>query len=53
MNALIGTRFKIILGYPGGNEVNLAMEKGEVDGRGSASWALWKSKLRTCCVIKS
>jgi tripartite-type tricarboxylate transporter receptor subunit TctC len=44
MNALIGTRFKIIHGYPGGNEVNLAMEKGEVDGRGSASWALWKSK---------
>jgi tripartite-type tricarboxylate transporter receptor subunit TctC len=44
MNALIGTRFKIIHGYPGGNEVNLAMENGEVDGRGSASWALWKSK---------
>jgi tripartite-type tricarboxylate transporter receptor subunit TctC len=44
MNALIGTRFKIIHGYPGGNEVNLAMEKGEVDGRGSASWALWKAR---------
>ena len=28
MNALLGTRFKIILGYPGGNDINLAMERG-------------------------
>src|ERR1700716_688845 len=26
MNGLLGTRFKIVTGYPGGNEVNLAME---------------------------
>ena len=43
MNALIGTRFKIVLGYPGGNDINLAMERGEVDGRGSNSWASWKA----------
>ena len=43
MNALIGTKFKIVSGYPGGNDVNLAMEKGEVGGRGSNSWASWKS----------
>jgi hypothetical protein len=43
MNALIGTKFKIITGYPGGNPVNLAMERGEVGGRGSNSWASWKS----------
>jgi len=43
MNALLGTKFKIILGYPGGNDINLAMEKGEVAGRGSNSWAAWKS----------
>jgi tripartite-type tricarboxylate transporter receptor subunit TctC len=43
MNALLGTKFKIILGYPGGNDINLAMEKGEVAGRGSNSWASWKS----------
>jgi tripartite-type tricarboxylate transporter receptor subunit TctC len=43
MNALIGTRFKVVLGYPGGNEINIAMERGEVDGRGSNSWASWKS----------
>jgi tripartite-type tricarboxylate transporter receptor subunit TctC len=43
MNALIGTKFKIIIGYPGGNDINLAMEKGEVDGRGSNAWGAWKS----------
>ena len=43
MNALLGTRFRIILGYPGGNDINLAMERGEVDGRGSNSWASWKA----------
>ena len=43
MNALLGTKFKIILGYPGGNDVNLAMERGEVEGRGSNSWTSWKA----------
>jgi hypothetical protein len=43
MNSLIGTRFKIVPGYPGGNDVNLAMERGEVGGRGSNSWASWKA----------
>ena len=43
LNALAGTKFRIVGGYPGGNEINLAMEKGEVGGRGSNSWASWKS----------
>jgi len=43
MNTLAGTKFKIVTGYPGGNEVNMAMERGEVQGRGSNSWASWKS----------
>ncbi len=43
LNAMAGTKFKIVAGYPGGNDVNLAMEKGEVGGRGSNSWASWKS----------
>jgi hypothetical protein len=43
MNALVGTKFKIIVGYPGGNDINLAMERGEVDGRGSNAWGAWKS----------
>jgi tripartite-type tricarboxylate transporter receptor subunit TctC len=43
LNQLVGAKFKIVGGYPGGNEINLAMEKGEVGGRGSNSWASWKS----------
>jgi hypothetical protein len=43
LNAVVGTRFKIVTGYPGGNEVNLAMERGEVGGRGANSWASWKA----------
>lgn len=44
LNAMIGTRFRIILGYPGGNEINLAMERGEVAGRGSSAWTAYKSQ---------
>ncbi|HTK14554.1 MAG TPA: hypothetical protein VL402_12210 [Xanthobacteraceae bacterium] len=43
MNYFLGTKFKIIIGYPGGNDINLAMERGEVGGRGSNSWASWKA----------
>ena len=43
MNALLGTKFKIIMGYPGGNDISLAMEKGEVAGRGSNAWGAWKA----------
>jgi tripartite-type tricarboxylate transporter receptor subunit TctC len=43
LNMLVGTKFKIVSGYPGGNQVNLAMERGEVGGRGSNSWASWKA----------
>jgi tripartite-type tricarboxylate transporter receptor subunit TctC len=32
LNAVIGTRFKIIKGYPAANEAMLAMERGEVEG---------------------
>ena len=33
LNAIFGTKMKIINGYPGGNDVVMAMERGEVDGR--------------------
>ena len=33
LNAAVGTRFKVIIGYPSGNEILLAMERGEVGGR--------------------
>jgi len=37
LNALAGTRFKIISGYPGSTQGMLAAERGEVDG-GLTSW---------------
>lgn len=43
LNKVIGTKFKIVFGYPGGADINLAMEKGEVQGRGSNSWSSWKA----------
>lgn len=33
INELFGTNIRIIPGYPGGNDVFVAMERGEVDGR--------------------
>jgi tripartite-type tricarboxylate transporter receptor subunit TctC len=33
LNKLFGTKIKVISGYKGGNEVYLAMERGEVQGR--------------------
>jgi tripartite-type tricarboxylate transporter receptor subunit TctC len=42
MNATLGTKFKLVSGYPGGNDMNLAMERGEIGGRGSNPWASWK-----------
>jgi tripartite-type tricarboxylate transporter receptor subunit TctC len=44
MNVLLGTKFKIITGYPGGTDINLAMERGEVAVRGQNSWSSWKSQ---------
>jgi tripartite-type tricarboxylate transporter receptor subunit TctC len=43
LNKVAGTKFKSIFGYPGGADINLAMEKGEVAGRGSDSWASIKA----------
>jgi tripartite-type tricarboxylate transporter receptor subunit TctC len=38
-NAVLGAKFKIVAGYPGGNDINLAMERGEVQGRCGWSWS--------------
>lgn len=35
MNAVIGTKFRVVPGYRGGGPMNKAMEAGEVHGRGS------------------
>ena len=36
---LFGVKIRLVSGYPGGNEINLAMERGEVDGRCGWSWS--------------
>src|SRR3954452_15174087 len=42
-NELLGTKFKIVSGYPGGTPIVLALERGEVEGRGSNPWSEWKA----------
>ncbi|MDB5571477.1 MAG: Tripartite-type tricarboxylate transporter, receptor component TctC [Hyphomicrobiales bacterium] len=37
MNKYLGTKFKIVTGYKGAADLNLAMQRGEIEGRG-ASW---------------
>ncbi|MEE8559803.1 MAG: tripartite tricarboxylate transporter substrate-binding protein [Alphaproteobacteria bacterium] len=44
LNNVIGTKFKIISGYPSGTAVNLAMERREVDGRCGWSWSSVKTQ---------
>jgi tripartite-type tricarboxylate transporter receptor subunit TctC len=44
LNELFGTKFKIVSGYPGGNEITLALERGEVEGY--CGWALGSIKTR-------
>src|SRR5215472_16468433 len=42
-NAVLGTKFKIVTGYPGGNDIDLEMERGEVQGRCGWSWTSVKA----------
>ena len=43
---MFGAKMKLVSGYPGGNDVNLAIERGEVDGRCGWSWSSIKSQKR-------
>jgi tripartite-type tricarboxylate transporter receptor subunit TctC len=38
MNRLLGTKFKIVTGYPGTAAVELALERGEVEGQAGGTW---------------
>ena len=38
-NAMMGTRFKIVTGYSGSNEVRLAIERGEIHGVFGTAWS--------------
>lgn len=39
---ILGLKFRVIAGFPGGSEMNLAMLRGEVDGRGTFTWTSLK-----------
>jgi tripartite-type tricarboxylate transporter receptor subunit TctC len=43
MNAILGTMMQVITTYPGGNDIVLAMERGEVMGRCGWSWSSIKA----------
>jgi tripartite-type tricarboxylate transporter receptor subunit TctC len=38
LNAVIGTKFKLVLGYPGSREIGLAIDKGEVHAACGLAW---------------
>jgi tripartite-type tricarboxylate transporter receptor subunit TctC len=44
-NSLVGTRFKIVVGYRGGEAIDEAMRRGEVAGRANSIWASVKMTL--------
>ena len=43
LNELLGTKFKPITGYAGSSQIHIAMERGEVMGRGGNSWSSVKT----------
>lgn len=43
INGVLGSRLKIISGYPGGNDVKIAIQRGEVSGRCGWSWSSVKA----------
>jgi tripartite-type tricarboxylate transporter receptor subunit TctC len=45
LRQLVGARIRSIVGYPGAPAMNLAMERGEADGRCSLSWESMKASM--------
>ena len=43
LNNLVGTKFKVVAGYPGVNDLLLALERGEADARCGWSWGAVKA----------
>ena len=46
MRNILGMKFKVIAGYPGSNELNLALERGEIEGRGVVTWTSLKPSYK-------
>jgi tripartite-type tricarboxylate transporter receptor subunit TctC len=53
LNNMFGARFKMVHGYPGGNEINIAMERGEVQGRCGFPWSTVKASHQHWIKAKS
>src|SRR5499426_2536380 len=43
LNNLLGTKFRVVAGYPGVNDLTLALERGEADARCGWSWGAAKA----------
>jgi tripartite-type tricarboxylate transporter receptor subunit TctC len=43
LNNLLGTQFRVVNGYASGGAIDLALERGEAEGRGSITWSSLKS----------
>ena len=43
LNQVLGTKFKIVTGYESGTQVTLAIERGEVQARGTTPWTTWRA----------
>ena len=39
LNGVFGAKMQVVAGYPGGNDIDFALERGEVDGRCGWSWS--------------
>ena len=44
LNSMLGTKFKVVIGYRSGKAMALAVKRGEVQGRGSWSWASFRKE---------
>jgi tripartite-type tricarboxylate transporter receptor subunit TctC len=44
LNQIVGTKFRVALGYSSSADVGLAIERGEADGTGSTSWDYLETK---------
>lgn len=44
LERLVGYKFKVVQGYKSGGDVDLAIERGEIEGRGATAWGGLKSR---------
>jgi tripartite-type tricarboxylate transporter receptor subunit TctC len=44
LNNVLGTKFKVVFGYPGTREITMAIEKGEIHGMCGMPWTSLKSQ---------